>query len=333
MVLSSRWISSRPETPFCPWPPPLPRVCAADSDGDDDDCGLLSCHRIQATVRIAMALARILRMGSGGEPGVVEVRAPHEVPQPARSGGCGSRRRSSFSLLREQPPLPERSASAPPPPLLLLRRRRWGGCAPESAAVLAPGCFVLLHTRTGAQVLLGREMKMRLMSQWRLNGTKHHLFFFSTSHSPGWVELQDTQTGKYTDQTPLQDMKSRWAEPNCCLLASNWKSFSICTLRLLCWFGVLGLVFSGGRGSEGNGAHLGRRKTPRPETWNADCPPTDEWSPLVFTHSAGFLLGDDALHLLVEDPLLLHLKAETGEHLGPRVVDGKVNKVNKVNAE
>lgn len=41
MVLSSRWISSRPGITFCPWP--LPRVCEADDDGDD--WGLLSCHR------------------------------------------------------------------------------------------------------------------------------------------------------------------------------------------------------------------------------------------------------------------------------------------------
>lgn len=41
MVLSSRWISSRPDTTFCPWP--LPRVCDADDEGDD--WGLLSCHR------------------------------------------------------------------------------------------------------------------------------------------------------------------------------------------------------------------------------------------------------------------------------------------------
>ncbi|KAG8013107.1 hypothetical protein GBF38_021320 [Nibea albiflora] len=40
MVRSSRWISSRPETTFCPWP--LPRVCDADDEGDD--WGLLSCH-------------------------------------------------------------------------------------------------------------------------------------------------------------------------------------------------------------------------------------------------------------------------------------------------
>jgi len=44
---------------------------------------------------------------------------------------------------------------------------------------------------------------MRLISKWRLNGTKHHLLFFSTSHSTGWVELQDTQTGKYTNETPV----------------------------------------------------------------------------------------------------------------------------------
>lgn len=40
MVLSSRWISSRPGTSFCAWL--LPRVCDAD---DGDDWGLLSCHR------------------------------------------------------------------------------------------------------------------------------------------------------------------------------------------------------------------------------------------------------------------------------------------------
>lgn len=45
MVLSSRWISSRPDTAFCPWL--LPRVCEADDDDDaaDEDWGLLSCHR------------------------------------------------------------------------------------------------------------------------------------------------------------------------------------------------------------------------------------------------------------------------------------------------